>query len=131
NPSRQAAATLPARRLRLRWRNPVSGTPPSADGAGSLRSARPEGVGRSLSHSDAVLRHVYDDQPKTFVTGNYHASPNEKPRFLRPRFIGCHSEPQRGRPEVRVAPAVVELAHLRASQINGCSACIDYGVKQA
>jgi AhpD family alkylhydroperoxidase len=29
------------------------------------------------------------------------------------------------------APAVVELAHLRASQINGCSACIDYGVKQA
>src|SRR5690348_1975700 len=30
-----------------------------------------------------------------------------------------------------VAPAVVELAHLRASQINGCSACIDYGVKQA
>lgn len=26
---------------------------------------------------------------------------------------------------------VLELAHLRASQINGCSACIDYGVKHA
>ena len=27
--------------------------------------------------------------------------------------------------------AVLELAHLRASQINGCGACVDYGVKQA
>jgi len=25
----------------------------------------------------------------------------------------------------------LELVHLRASQINGCSACIDYGVRQA
>ncbi len=30
------------------------------------------------------------------------------------------------------APArTLELVHLRASQINGCSACIDYGVRQA
>ena len=30
------------------------------------------------------------------------------------------------------APArTLELAHLRASQINGCAACIDYGVRQA
>ena len=30
-----------------------------------------------------------------------------------------------------VSSAALELAHLRASQINGCSACIDYGVKHA
>jgi AhpD family alkylhydroperoxidase len=30
------------------------------------------------------------------------------------------------------APAeVLHLVHLRASQINGCSACVDYGVKHA
>ena len=28
-------------------------------------------------------------------------------------------------------PEVLHLVHLRASQINGCSACVDYGVKQA
>ena len=28
-------------------------------------------------------------------------------------------------------PAVLQLAHLRASQINGCAVCIDYGVKHA
>src|SRR5262245_43806623 len=28
-------------------------------------------------------------------------------------------------------PKVLHLVHLRASQINGCSACVDYGVKQA
>ncbi len=29
------------------------------------------------------------------------------------------------------APEVLQLAHLRASQINGCSACVDGGVKHA
>jgi AhpD family alkylhydroperoxidase len=28
-----------------------------------------------------------------------------------------------------VSPAVLELVHLRASQINGCSPCVDSGVK--
>jgi AhpD family alkylhydroperoxidase len=28
-------------------------------------------------------------------------------------------------------PGVLGLVHLRASQINGCSPCVDYGVKQA
>jgi AhpD family alkylhydroperoxidase len=28
-------------------------------------------------------------------------------------------------------PEVFHLVHLRASQINGCSACLDYGVKHA
>jgi len=28
-------------------------------------------------------------------------------------------------------PEVLHLVHLRASQINGCSACVDYGVKHA
>ena len=28
-------------------------------------------------------------------------------------------------------PRTLELAHLRASQINGCCACIDFGVRQA
>jgi AhpD family alkylhydroperoxidase len=28
-------------------------------------------------------------------------------------------------------PKVFHLAHLRASQINGCSFCVDYGVKHA
>ncbi|MBO0827496.1 MAG: carboxymuconolactone decarboxylase family protein [Streptosporangiales bacterium] len=30
-----------------------------------------------------------------------------------------------------VEPATLELVHLRASQINGCSACVDSGVKSA
>jgi AhpD family alkylhydroperoxidase len=30
-----------------------------------------------------------------------------------------------------VDPATLELVHLRASQINGCSACVDSGVKGA
>ena len=30
-----------------------------------------------------------------------------------------------------VDPATVELVHLRVSQINGCSACVDSGVKSA
>ena len=30
-----------------------------------------------------------------------------------------------------VAPATLELVHLRASQINGCSACVDSGAKSA
>jgi AhpD family alkylhydroperoxidase len=30
-----------------------------------------------------------------------------------------------------VDPATLELVHLRVSQINGCSACVDYGVKAA
>jgi AhpD family alkylhydroperoxidase len=30
-----------------------------------------------------------------------------------------------------VAPGTLELVHLRASQINGCSACVDAGVKSA
>ncbi len=30
-----------------------------------------------------------------------------------------------------IAPKTLHLAHLRASQINGCSFCIDYGVKHA
>jgi len=30
-----------------------------------------------------------------------------------------------------VPPKVFHLAHLRASQINGCSFCVDYGVKHA
>jgi AhpD family alkylhydroperoxidase len=30
-----------------------------------------------------------------------------------------------------VAPATLELVHLRASQINGCSACVDSGTKSA
>jgi AhpD family alkylhydroperoxidase len=28
-------------------------------------------------------------------------------------------------------PEVLQLVHLRASQINGCSACVDFGVKHA
>lgn len=30
-----------------------------------------------------------------------------------------------------VAPATLELVHLRASQINGCSACVDSGARSA
>lgn len=30
-----------------------------------------------------------------------------------------------------VSPATLALIHLRASQINGCSACVDMGAKQA
>ncbi|MBM7787791.1 carboxymuconolactone decarboxylase family protein [Tenggerimyces flavus] len=30
-----------------------------------------------------------------------------------------------------VAPAILELVHLRASQINGCSFCVDTGTKSA
>jgi AhpD family alkylhydroperoxidase len=30
-----------------------------------------------------------------------------------------------------VDPATLELVHLRASQVNGCSACVDSGVKSA
>jgi AhpD family alkylhydroperoxidase len=30
-----------------------------------------------------------------------------------------------------VAPATLALVHLRASQINGCSSCVDSGVKSA
>jgi len=30
-----------------------------------------------------------------------------------------------------VEPGTLELVHLRASQINGCSACVDAGVKSA
>ncbi len=30
-----------------------------------------------------------------------------------------------------VDPATLDLVHLRASQINGCSACVDSGVKSA
>lgn len=30
-----------------------------------------------------------------------------------------------------IPPAVLELVHLRTSQINGCSACVDGGVKHA
>jgi AhpD family alkylhydroperoxidase len=30
-----------------------------------------------------------------------------------------------------VSPATLELVHLRASQINGCSACVDSGAKSA
>jgi AhpD family alkylhydroperoxidase len=30
-----------------------------------------------------------------------------------------------------VSPEILELVHLRASQINGCSACIDSGVETA
>jgi AhpD family alkylhydroperoxidase len=30
-----------------------------------------------------------------------------------------------------VPPATLELVHLRASQINGCSACVDSGAKNA
>src|SRR5512132_1321452 len=30
-----------------------------------------------------------------------------------------------------VDPATLELVHLRASQINGCSACVDSGAKAA
>jgi AhpD family alkylhydroperoxidase len=30
-----------------------------------------------------------------------------------------------------VPPATLELVHLRASQINGCSACVDSGAKRA
>ena len=30
-----------------------------------------------------------------------------------------------------VPQATLELVHLRASQINGCSACVDMGAKQA
>jgi AhpD family alkylhydroperoxidase len=30
-----------------------------------------------------------------------------------------------------VAPATLELVHLRASQINGCSACVDAGARNA
>jgi AhpD family alkylhydroperoxidase len=30
-----------------------------------------------------------------------------------------------------VAPQTLELVHLRASQINGCSACVDAGVENA
>jgi AhpD family alkylhydroperoxidase len=30
-----------------------------------------------------------------------------------------------------VPPQTLELVHLRASQINGCSACVDAGVKSA
>lgn len=30
-----------------------------------------------------------------------------------------------------VAPSTLELVHMRASQINGCSACVDAGVESA
>ncbi len=30
-----------------------------------------------------------------------------------------------------VPPATLELVHLRASQINGCSACVDSGARSA
>ena len=30
-----------------------------------------------------------------------------------------------------VDPATLELVHLRASQVNGCSACVDSGAKAA
>jgi AhpD family alkylhydroperoxidase len=30
-----------------------------------------------------------------------------------------------------VAPSLLELVHLRASQINGCSACVDAGIESA
>ena len=30
-----------------------------------------------------------------------------------------------------VEPAILELVHLRASQVNGCSACVDSGAKAA
>lgn len=30
-----------------------------------------------------------------------------------------------------ISPKVLHLAHLRASQLNGCGFCVDYGVKQA
>ncbi len=37
----------------------------------------------------------------------------------------------RRRLEVGTAPEILHLAHLRASQINGCSPCVDGGVKHA
>jgi AhpD family alkylhydroperoxidase len=33
--------------------------------------------------------------------------------------------------KARTPPEVLQLAHLRASQINGCSSCVDGGVKHA
>ena len=33
--------------------------------------------------------------------------------------------------EANTPPTALQLAHLRASQINGCAACIDHGVKHA
>ncbi|MFJ9364392.1 carboxymuconolactone decarboxylase family protein [Nocardia sp. NPDC101769] len=29
-----------------------------------------------------------------------------------------------------VSPAILELVHLRAGQINGCSPCVDFGIEQ-
>lgn len=44
-----------------------------------------------------------------------------------PAILALHSVAQQG----GVPPHTLELVHLRVSQINGCSACIDIGTRSA
>ena len=44
-----------------------------------------------------------------------------------PAILALKSATERG----GVPPATLELVHLRASQINGCSACVDVGTRHA
>ncbi|MGX6606284.1 carboxymuconolactone decarboxylase family protein [Micromonosporaceae bacterium Da 78-11] len=53
------------------------------------------------------------------------------PAALMPDAVQAVNLLYRAAHSVGVDPAVLELVHLRASQINGCSACVDSGARSA
>ena len=78
-------------------------------------------TGPSGRHPDCRRASTKPRDPK----GPHHASPNEEPRHHSPRGAAGAACPRQGHPPGRYALHTRKLVHLRASQINGCSVCVD------
>jgi AhpD family alkylhydroperoxidase len=85
-----------------------------------------------MSHSVRLIRHGYDERRQADVTGEWKMQARIKnPGMAVPGAIQAIQALIAAIQKAGVPPKVLHLAHLRASQINGCGFCVDYGVKHA
>ena len=97
------------------------------------------------SHSFVALRHSDDERNPADVTGratapsgtkpekirgDRHASPNEKPRCILPDALQALLALDKSTANDDLPEITRKLVHLRASQINGCSVCVDMHARE-
>jgi AhpD family alkylhydroperoxidase len=78
-----------------------------------------------------MFQHRGSAHIRTPLKESSHASTDEQPSDGPSRRDAAHPGPERGRRKGGVPLATLALVHLRTSQVNGCSACVDSGARSA
>src|SRR6185312_1164049 len=77
------------------------------------------------------FRHTSDGPPGADVTEDEMTARMKNPAMVLPDVVKGVNTIYKAIHSGGAAPEILELVHLRASQINGCAACIDMGGRAA